>query len=69
MDPTRPDAIDNSAKERLNAWAFSWNLASAYPLAGGGFATFTPQLFCTTPASRIHMPCAKPVPIALTIAS
>src|SRR5215469_12111571 len=28
-----------------------------------------PHAFCTTPTSRIHMPCAKPVPIALTIAS
>jgi len=45
MDPTRPDAIDGSAKSRLNAWAYSWNLAQDYPLAGGGFGTFTPQLF------------------------
>src|SRR5882724_8805729 len=28
-----------------------------------------PQEFCTTPTSRIHTPCAKPVPIALTMAS
>ena len=28
-----------------------------------------PHAFDTTPLSRIHMPCAKPVPIALTIAS
>ena len=45
MDPTRADAIDNSARERLNAWAFSRSLASDYPIAGGGFATFTPELF------------------------
>lgn len=45
MDPTRPDALDNSAKERLNAWAFARNLASDYPITGGGFATFTPELF------------------------
>jgi probable O-glycosylation ligase (exosortase A-associated) len=45
MDPTRPDALDNSAKERLNAWAFATNLASEYPITGGGFATFTPELF------------------------
>jgi probable O-glycosylation ligase (exosortase A-associated) len=58
MDPTRPDAIDNSAKERLNAWAFSWNLASEYPLAGGGFATFTPELFAVYApvAMDIHGP-------------
>jgi probable O-glycosylation ligase (exosortase A-associated) len=45
MDPTRPDAIDASARERLNAWAFARNLATEYPIAGGGFATFTPELF------------------------
>lgn len=45
MDPTRADAVDASAKSRLNAWTFSWNLASDYPIAGGGFATFTQELF------------------------
>jgi putative inorganic carbon (HCO3(-)) transporter len=41
-----PDnAIDTSARERFNAWTFSWNLANEYPIAGGGFATFTPELF------------------------
>ncbi len=45
MDPTREDAVDNSARERLNAWAFSRALASDFPIAGGGFATFTPELF------------------------
>jgi probable O-glycosylation ligase (exosortase A-associated) len=43
MDPDR--AIDASARERLNAWAFSRNLAADYPLTGGGFSTFTPELF------------------------
>ncbi len=43
MDPTQ--AVDASARERLNAWAFSRNLAADYPLTGGGFATFTPELF------------------------
>ena len=37
--------LDNSARERLNSWTFSWNLASDYPITGGGFATFTPELF------------------------
>lgn len=37
--------LDNSARERINAWTFSWNLASDYPITGGGFATFTPELF------------------------
>lgn len=37
--------LDSSARERLNAWTFSWNLALDYPIAGGGFSTFTPELF------------------------
>ncbi len=45
MDPTRPDAVDLSAKARLNAWAFARNLAADYPVAGGGFGTFTLELF------------------------
>jgi putative inorganic carbon (hco3(-)) transporter len=45
MDPTVQNAMDTSARERLNAWAFSRNLASDFPIAGGGFATFTPELF------------------------
>jgi len=45
MDPTRDDAVDASAQSRLNAWAFSWNLASDNPVAGGGFATFTEPMF------------------------
>lgn len=45
MDPTRPDAVDGSAKSRLNAWSFSWNLSKDYPIAGGGFGTFTNELF------------------------
>jgi putative inorganic carbon (HCO3(-)) transporter len=45
MDPTRPDAVDESARERLNSWAFARNLAADYPITGGGFATFTQPLF------------------------
>jgi putative inorganic carbon (HCO3(-)) transporter len=45
MDPTRPGAMDGSARSRLNAWTFSWRLASDYPITGGGFETFTPELF------------------------
>ena len=45
MNPTREDAIDASANERFNAWTFCWNLAQEYPITGGGFATFTPELF------------------------
>jgi probable O-glycosylation ligase (exosortase A-associated) len=45
MNPTRDDAIDASALERFNAWTFSWRLACDYPIAGGGFETFSPELF------------------------
>jgi putative inorganic carbon (hco3(-)) transporter len=37
--------IDDSAMSRFNAWRYSWNLASDYPLTGGGFDAFTPPLF------------------------
>jgi probable O-glycosylation ligase (exosortase A-associated) len=45
MDPTSNEVIDASAMSRFNAWHFSWNLASDYPLTGGGFSTYTPRLF------------------------
>jgi len=45
MDLTSPKVVDASAKERFNSWAFARHLASDYPLTGGGFATFTPELF------------------------
>jgi len=37
--------LDTSAEGRLNAWQFAWVLAQNYPLTGGGFETFTPDLF------------------------
>jgi putative inorganic carbon (HCO3(-)) transporter len=37
--------VDASALSRFNAWTFSWNLTMDYPLTGGGFDTFTPELF------------------------
>lgn len=41
-----PDgAIDASARSRFNAWTYSWRLASDYPVFGGGFDTFTQELF------------------------
>ena len=43
MNPKQ--GLDSSARERLNAWTFCWNLASDYPVTGGGFSTFTPELF------------------------
>jgi probable O-glycosylation ligase (exosortase A-associated) len=39
------DPADRSVQGRYNAWQFSWNLALDYPLTGGGFSTFTPELF------------------------
>jgi probable O-glycosylation ligase (exosortase A-associated) len=37
--------IDRSAEGRLNAWQFAIVLTSHYPITGGGFETFTPDLF------------------------
>jgi probable O-glycosylation ligase (exosortase A-associated) len=45
MNPNRPDAVDASARSRLEAWAFARALAADYPITGGGFATFTQELF------------------------
>jgi probable O-glycosylation ligase (exosortase A-associated) len=45
MDPTKEDAVDASARSRLNAWQFAWNLAADHPISGGGFSTYTPELF------------------------
>lgn len=36
---------DTSALGRLNAWQFAINLANDRPVVGGGFRTFTPELF------------------------
>jgi putative inorganic carbon (HCO3(-)) transporter len=36
---------DSSAKGRINAWGFAWNLAQIRPLTGGGFQTFEPDAF------------------------
>jgi len=45
MDPTSGQVLDASAQSRLNAWAFARGLAADYPITGGGFATFTPELY------------------------
>jgi len=37
--------LDKSAHSRINAWNFSWSLAKDYPITGGGFDTFTKELF------------------------
>lgn len=36
---------DASAMGRINAWKFAVNLANQHPVTGGGFETFTPELF------------------------
>lgn len=36
---------DGSAMGRINAWMFAYNLASDYPILGGGFATFSHERF------------------------
>jgi putative inorganic carbon (hco3(-)) transporter len=43
MDPSQ--SADASALSRLNAWTFSARLALDYPIFGGGFDTFTPEMF------------------------
>jgi O-antigen ligase len=37
--------IDGSARQRIYAWTFSWNLAVAHPITGGGFSAFVPELY------------------------
>lgn len=37
--------LDESAQLRINAWEFAWELAKDYPATGGGFQTFTLDLF------------------------
>jgi probable O-glycosylation ligase (exosortase A-associated) len=36
---------DASAQGRINAWHFAFHVATDRPLTGGGFETFTPDLF------------------------
>jgi putative inorganic carbon (hco3(-)) transporter len=45
MDPTRQNAMDGSAYSRINAWTYSWRLACDFPITGGGFETFSKDLF------------------------
>lgn len=39
------DVGEGSAAGRINAWHFAWNLALSRGIFGGGFDTFTPELF------------------------
>jgi probable O-glycosylation ligase (exosortase A-associated) len=50
--------LDASALSRFNSWTFSWRLASDFPIMGGGFETFTPELFqrYATTATDVHGP-------------
>jgi putative inorganic carbon (hco3(-)) transporter len=45
ISATDPNALDASARSRINAWTYSWRLANDYPLMGGGFDAFSPELF------------------------
>jgi probable O-glycosylation ligase (exosortase A-associated) len=42
---TSPEQVDNSGQARLDAWAYARALAADYPIAGGGFATYTEPLY------------------------
>jgi probable O-glycosylation ligase (exosortase A-associated) len=55
MDPTRPDAVDGSAQARLVAWRYAWELASDHPVTGGGFQTFTRQLFANYGVQSLYV--------------
>jgi probable O-glycosylation ligase (exosortase A-associated) len=39
------DTREASAQSRINAWTYCWNVANAYPVAGGGFDAYTQALF------------------------
>ena len=59
MSLTQSDKLlDASALSRLNAWTYSWRLACDYPIMGGGFDAFTPQLFAryAPNAQDVHGP-------------
>jgi probable O-glycosylation ligase (exosortase A-associated) len=45
MNPTGENVVDASARGRLHAWAYARALAAEYPITGGGFATFTEELY------------------------
>jgi probable O-glycosylation ligase (exosortase A-associated) len=45
MQSIRNYQEDPSALGRINAWRFAFNLAGDHPVVGGGFETFTRELF------------------------
>jgi putative inorganic carbon (hco3(-)) transporter len=57
MDNFVHGQVDESAQGRLNAWHFALALVSQYPITGGSFETFTPELFQRfTPSLRFAGP-------------
>jgi putative inorganic carbon (hco3(-)) transporter len=52
------NALDASARSRLNAWSYAWAMTSEHPFMGGGFEAFTPALFARyAPNARdVHGP-------------
>jgi probable O-glycosylation ligase (exosortase A-associated) len=45
MNPNKENAVDASAQSRLYAWAYARALAADFPVTGGGFETFTEELY------------------------
>jgi probable O-glycosylation ligase (exosortase A-associated) len=45
MNPNKENAVDASAQSRLYAWAYARALAADFPVTGGGFSTFTEELY------------------------
>jgi putative inorganic carbon (HCO3(-)) transporter len=54
MNPTQ--GADASAQARFHAWSFAWKLANDSPVTGGGFETFTPQLYGAYTGQTISVP-------------
>jgi putative inorganic carbon (hco3(-)) transporter len=52
------NALDASARSRLNAWSYAWAMTAEHPLMGGGFEAFTPALFAryAPHAADVHGP-------------
>jgi probable O-glycosylation ligase (exosortase A-associated) len=45
MNLTRSETVDGSAQSRLLAWEYARALAADYPITGGGFESFTLELY------------------------
>jgi putative inorganic carbon (hco3(-)) transporter len=53
MDPSRQEGIDLSGQARLDAWQYARALAAEYPITGGGFETYTEELYARYWPGRI----------------